>query len=32
VGTRKESKLAFSLSLKKAKKSGKIPFLLTKIK
>lgn len=32
VGTKKESKLAFSLSLKKAEKSGKIPYLLTKIK
>ena len=32
VGTKKESKLAFSLSLKKAQQTGKIPFLLTKIK
>jgi hypothetical protein len=30
VGTKKESRLAFSLSLKKAKKTGKIPYLLTK--
>lgn len=32
VGTKRESQLAFSLSLKKAKKTGKTPFLLTKIK
>lgn len=32
VGTYKESKLALKLSLQKAKKSGKVPFLLTKIK
>ncbi len=31
VGTKKESQLAFRLSLKKAKKSGKIPYLLAKI-
>jgi hypothetical protein len=31
VGTYKESRLAFSLSLKKAKKTQKIPFLLTKL-
>lgn len=30
VGTKKESRLAFELSLKKAKKSGKVPYLLTK--
>lgn len=30
VGTYRESKLAFRSSLKKAKKSGKIPYLLTK--
>jgi len=32
VGTKKESKLAFSLCLKKAIKAGKIPYLLTKSK
>ena len=32
VGTKKESKLAFSLSLKKAQKTGKAPYLLTKLK
>jgi hypothetical protein len=32
VGTKKESKLAFSLCLKKATKTGKIPYLLTKSK
>lgn len=32
VGTKKESKSAFSLSLKKAKKSGTVPYLLTKMK
>jgi len=32
VGTKKESQLAFKLSLKKAKKEGKIPYLLTYIK
>lgn len=32
VGTKKESQTAFKLSLEKAKKSGKIPYLLTKIK
>jgi UDP-N-acetyl-alpha-D-muramoyl-L-alanyl-L-glutamate epimerase len=32
VGTKKESKLIFFLSLKKAKESGKIPYLLTKLK
>lgn len=32
VGTKKESKLAFYLSVKKAKRGGKIPYLLTKIK
>jgi len=32
VGTRKESQIAFRLSIKKAKKKGKIPWLLTKIK
>jgi len=31
VGTKKESQLAFKLSLKKVKKEGKIPYLLTKI-
>jgi len=31
VGTRKESKLAFSLCLKRAKKTGKIPYLLMKL-
>lgn len=31
VGTEKESKLAFSLCLKKAKKTGEIPFLLKKL-
>jgi len=30
VGTKKESQLAFKLSLQKAKKSGKVPYLLTK--
>jgi hypothetical protein len=30
VGTKKESRLAFKLSLVKAKKEGKIPYLLTK--
>jgi len=30
VGTKKESRLALNLSLKKAKKLGKIPYLLTK--
>jgi len=29
VGTKKESRLAFSLSLKKAQKTGKAPYLLT---
>lgn len=32
VGAIKESRLAFKLSLKKAKKEGKIPYLLNKIK
>ena len=32
VGTKKEAKLAFDLSLKKAKKTGNIPFLLKKIR
>jgi UDP-N-acetyl-alpha-D-muramoyl-L-alanyl-L-glutamate epimerase len=32
VGTKAESRKAFNLCLKKAKKFGKIPFLLTKIK
>jgi len=32
VGTKKESRLAFSLSLAKARKAGKAPYLLTKIK
>lgn len=32
IGTKKESRLAFKLSLEKAKKEGKIPYLLTKIK
>ena len=32
VGTKKESRLAFKLSLKKAGKTGKIPFILTKLK
>jgi hypothetical protein len=31
VGTKKESQLAFSLSLEKAKQSGKIPYLLTRL-
>ena len=31
VGTKKESQLAFKLSLKKVKKEGKIPYLLAKI-
>lgn len=31
VGTKKESKLAFKLSLEKAKKEGKIPYLLRKL-
>jgi len=31
VGTYQESRIAFKLSLKKAKKLGKIPYLLTKI-
>jgi hypothetical protein len=31
VGTKKESQLIFSLNLKKAQKSGKLPYLLTKI-
>ncbi|MDO8424391.1 MAG: hypothetical protein Q7S70_00445, partial [bacterium] len=31
VGTRKESLTAFELSLKKARKSGKIPYLLAKM-
>jgi len=31
IGTKKESKLALSLSLKKAKKEGKIPYLLKRI-
>jgi len=31
VGTKKESRLAFYLSFKKAKKSGEIPYLLTKL-
>jgi len=30
VGTKKESRLAFKLSLEKAKKEGKIPYLLTR--
>ena len=30
VGTKKESKMAFKLSLEKAKEAGKIPYLLTK--
>lgn len=30
VGTKKESQLAFKLSLEKAKKEGKIPYLLTR--
>ena len=30
VGTKKESRMAFNLSLKKAKKLGKIPYLLKK--
>jgi len=30
VGTKKESRLAFKLSLEKAKKSGRIPYLLLK--
>ena len=32
VGTFKESRLAFKFSRQKAKKSGKIPYLLTKVK
>ncbi len=32
VGTKKESQLVFKLSFKKAKKTGRIPYLLTKIK
>jgi len=32
VGTKKESRLAFRLSLEKAKKEGKTPYLLTKAK
>lgn len=32
VGTKKDSLLAFSLSLKKAEKTGKIPYLLKKFK
>lgn len=32
VGTYQESQLAFKLSLKKARESGKIPYLLTKFK
>jgi len=32
VGTKKENQLAFWLSLQKAKKEGKIPYLLTRIK
>jgi hypothetical protein len=32
VGTKKESRLAFKLSLAKAKKEGRIPYLLTKVK
>lgn len=32
IGTFKESRLAFKLSQKKAKRQGKIPYLLTKIK
>lgn len=32
VGTAKESRRALSLSLKKAEKSGKVPYLLTKLK
>jgi hypothetical protein len=31
VGTKKESRLALKLCLEKAKKSGKIPFLLKKV-
>jgi len=31
VGTKKESKMAFELSLKKARKSGKIPYLLKNV-
>jgi hypothetical protein len=31
VGTKKESRLAFKLSLEKAKKEGQIPYLLTKL-
>jgi len=31
VGTKRESRLAFSLSLKKAKKSGEVPYLLRKL-
>ena len=31
IGTYKESKTAFTLSLQKAKKSGKLPYLLTKL-
>jgi len=32
VGTLRESRLAFSLSFKKAQKNNKIPYLLTKVK
>jgi len=32
IGTKKESRMAFELSLKKAKKEGKLPYLLTKFK
>jgi hypothetical protein len=32
VGTKKESQLIFSLNLKKAQKSAKLPYLLSKIK
>lgn len=32
VGTKKESRLAFKLCLQKVQKSGKIPYLLTKLK
>jgi hypothetical protein len=31
VGTFQESRLAFGLSLKKAQKSGKLPYLLAKL-
>jgi len=32
VGTKRESRTAFQLSLEKAQKEGKIPYLLTKIR